>query len=369
MSVLRSIGWNALLAVACIPALIVSVVLVPWLPLLARPVDAYGRLGARLFASPIRHREASRWFDIRQILHLLLQLLISCLSFFIWSILGLTTGFLLVAPFVTDTLEINSWQSTNRALNVAICFGVASLALILLAALAWAMTWVSVRISQLILAPSARDVETSRALLADAFSGERRRIERELHDGPQQHLTALKLNLAAARLSEDPEPALLKAQENAAQALAALRATVRGIAPQVLYDNGLVAAVEELIAHAGIDTTLHTDTAPLPPLDETTALLAYHCISEALTNATRHGHATHADISILTTGSRLQVRVHDNGQGVDTPLPTADGERTGTGIVGLRERAAVLDGALTLRSATTGAVLELTVPLARKPLS
>ncbi|WP_151640910.1 sensor histidine kinase [Corynebacterium sp. 11A] len=363
MSVLRSAGWNILLALACIPALAVTLVLLPWLPLLARPVDAYGRCGARIFARPIRQRTVSRWFDWRQVLHLFLQLVVSILSLMLWTMLGSFIVFVAIAPFMVDTLEFNSWQSSNRAVNVALCFSFVAVALVLLLALSWAMTWLSVRASQLTLAPSVREVEASRALLADAFSGERRRIERELHDGPQQHLTALKLNLAAARLAADPEPAIRKAEENAAQALAALRATVRGIAPQVLYDNGVVAAVEELLAHAGIDTTLHTDTAAVPPLDETTALLAYHCISEGLTNATRHGHATHADIGIDATGSALHVTVRDNGDGLSADSPTAS---AGTGIMGLRERAAVLDGTVTLRTTDTGTLLHLTVPLLRK---
>lgn len=213
MSVLRAIGWNALLALAFIPALIATVVLLPWLPLLARPVDAYGRLSARIFASPIRHRTVSRWFDWRQVLHLFLQLLVSCLSMIIWAVLGSILAVMLIAPFAVDTLEFNSWQSTNRALNVTLCFSIAAVTLILLATLAWAMTWLSVQVSKVTLSPSVREVEDSRALLADAFSGERRRIERELHDGPQQHLTALRLNLAASRLTSDPEAALSKAEE------------------------------------------------------------------------------------------------------------------------------------------------------------
>lgn len=241
--------------------------------------------------------------------------------------------------------------------------------------------------ARVILAPSSEDVTRSRDILIDSFSGERHRIERELHDGPQQHLTALKLNLAAARIAKDPEglkAALDAADENAAQALAQLRGVVRGIAPQVLYDNGLVSAVEELIAHSGVTVALNRDLgsedAPdIGPLDETTALLAYHCVAEGLTNATRHGGADKVEVSITANElapamvsplRTLTVRVQDNGRGLAEPSEEERrgvGKRApGTGVAGLRERAVALGGTVELRRASGGeggAELRMDLPI------
>lgn len=87
------------------------------------------------------------------------------------------------------------------------------------------------------------------------------------------------------------------ARANAAAALSSLRAVVRGIAPQVLQDEGLVAALDELLAHCGLSARLSA-SGPDRALDHTRALLAYHCVSEALTNASRHGGATAVEVGL-----------------------------------------------------------------------
>ena len=225
----------------------------------------------------------------------------------------------------------------------------------------------STSLTRLALSPSAEELAASRATLIDAFSGERRRIERELHDGPQQYLTALKLNLAAAKLQAPPEalPALADAEHNASLALASLRATVRGIAPQVLFDAGLIPALDELLAHSGLEAELHVD-GPERSVDETTALLAYHAVAEALTNASKHGAATEAMVTV-TFGDMLRLDIVDNGTGPDLS-PTAKASTTdaatgttsgaGTGIAGLRERAAALGGTLKFAAAHDAAAGE-----------
>lgn len=212
----------------------------------------------------------------------------------------------------------------------------ASLGLVLLIGLAKLVTFASVATARLTLSPSAED---SRTVLIDSFSGERRRIERELHDGPQQYLTALRLNLAAVRRGD--AGVLDVADYNASQALAALRNIVRGIALQVLFDRGLIAALEELLAHSGLDTSLICrGTASL---DETPALLAYHCVAEGLTNAVKYGQATQVTVEV-DMRSVIRVSVCDNGVG-----PGEKGE--GTGIAGLDERAAALGGSVYLERA------------------
>ena len=223
----------------------------------------------------------------------------------------------------------------------------------------------STSLTRLALSPSAEELAASRATLIDAFSGERRRIERELHDGPQQYLTALKLNLAAAKLQAPPEaqPALADAEHNASLALASLRATVRGIAPQVLFDAGLIPALDELLAHSGLETELHVE-GPERSVDETTALLAYHAVAEALTNASKHGAATQAIVTVAF-GQTLRLGIVDNGTG-PCPGPGADlgptdkePAGTGTGLTGLRERAATLGGTVNFTASHDAAAGEL----------
>ena len=223
----------------------------------------------------------------------------------------------------------------------------------------------STSLTRLALSPSAEELAASRSTLIDAFSGERRRIERELHDGPQQYLTALKLNLAAAKLQAPPEaqPALADAEHNASLALASLRATVRGIAPQVLFDAGLIPALDELLAHSGLETELHVEGAERS-VDETTALLAYHAVAEALTNASKHGAATQAIVTVAF-GQTLRLGIVDNGTG-PCPGPGADLDPTdkelagtGTGLAGLRERAAALGGTVSFAAAHDAAAGEL----------
>ena len=156
--------------------------------------------------------------------------------------------------------------------------------------------------------------------------------------------------MAAAKLQAPPEaqPALADAEHNASLALASLRATVRGIAPQVLFDAGLIPALDELLAHSGLETELHVEGAERS-VDETTALLAYHAVAEALTNASKHGAATQAIVTVAF-GQTLRLGIVDNGTG-PCPGPGADlgptdkePAGTGTGLTGLRERAAALGG-------------------------
>lgn len=148
------------------------------------------------------------------------------------------------------------------------------------------------------------------------------------------------------------EMALEDAEHNASQALRALRATVRGIAPQVLFDRGLIAALEELIAHAGVDAALHVEGSS-QELDETMALLAYHCVAEALTNATKHGEAQHVNVRVAFS-NRLRVSITDDGVGF-IESPSMDLRHLdGTGIAGLRERAAALGGTVKFQNTKDG---------------
>lgn len=377
---LIALAWSFILGLLFIPGLIVSVVLLPWIPLIGRGADWLSRWAAECLGTPIPNRVTNRWFDIRNFVNLLVQLVIGIVTFTAWVGGGCTVGVLFGAPFLVDQLDFLNWTLTDPAQKIIVSWIFAILCLALTIAINLGAGLLSVWLARAILAPSSEEVSQSRDVLIDSFSGERRRIERELHDGPQQHLTALKLNIAAARMGKtenEVSEALSAADHNATQALAQLRTVVLGIAPPVLFENGLVAAVEELAAHSGMQVSVRQEgVSDFGPLDETTALLAYHCVAEGLTNATKHGHADRAEIAIaihtpkkaiMSHRGTLTVSVRDNGTGLEGRLgaDAADVVKhsDGTGIAGLRERAAALGGTVSLTSTDNGAELLLELPV------
>ena len=192
----------------------------------------------------------------------------------------------------------------------------------------------------------------SRAEVVAAADAERRRIERDLHDGAQQQLVSLAMNLGMARaaLGDDVPPAARKvieqAHEDSVAALAGLRELVRGLHPAVLNDRGLDAALSGIVARAPLPVRLRIDVAPrcAPSIEA----IAYFMVSEALSNIARHARATQAEITVERAGGRLRVVVTDDGCGGASP------GRDGTGLRGLAQRAAAVDGRLDVRSPAGG---------------
>lgn len=212
----------------------------------------------------------------------------------------------------------------------------------------------------------------SRRALAEASEAERRRIERDLHDGVQQELIVLgarlgminvELEEAAARGADlaDALRAADAAQLQAERAMATLRNTVRGIHPAVLTDHGLTAALEELAERNPAPVTLDLGHGTrLPPVVETTA---YYLASEALNNITKHVKPTTIQIRTTLDADTFTIAITDNGAG-------GAHERPGSGIKGLRERAEALDGQLHLDSPIGGpTVLRMQLPLTESYLS
>jgi signal transduction histidine kinase len=180
----------------------------------------------------------------------------------------------------------------------------------------------------------------------DVQAAELRRIERDLHDGAQARLVALSMKLGRAeeRLADEPEAAELvrEARTEAGAAIAELRDLARGIAPPVLADRGLPAAVEALGGRSAIPVTVDVDMdrRALPVLETA----AYFVVAEGLTNAAKHAGATGAHVTIVLDDERLVVEVHDDGRGGADP--------SGGGLTGLRHRVEALDGILAVRSET-----------------
>ncbi|MFG2634705.1 sensor histidine kinase [Streptomyces sp. NPDC048362] len=194
------------------------------------------------------------------------------------------------------------------------------------------------------------ELTRSRARLVDAFEAERRRIERDLHDGAQQQLVALTMTLGLAELElrgqDAPAAALIaRARGEARQALDQLRSLVRGIHPQVLTDHGLPAAVSELALRNPIPVTVDIDLPHrLPSAVETTA---YFTVTEALTNASKHSGADQVAVVGGLRDDRLVLLITDNGRGGADPA-------AGAGLQGLADRVAILRGRLVVTSPAGG---------------
>jgi signal transduction histidine kinase len=202
------------------------------------------------------------------------------------------------------------------------------------------------------------ELRASRARIVRAGDEERRRLERDLHDGAQQRLVALALNLKRARDSQDPDETrrlTAEAVDELGAATAELRELARGIHPAVLTDRGLPAAVDALAARAQVPV----EVQPIPEerLAPEVEATAYFVIAEALTNVTRYAHATHAEVEVARQNGSLIVEVRDDGVG------GADPSR-GSGLKGLADRVGAVDGRLTIRS-DNGTVVHAEIPCAR----
>jgi signal transduction histidine kinase len=209
------------------------------------------------------------------------------------------------------------------------------------------------------------ELSASRVRLVAAQDDERRRIERDLHDGIQQNVVALiaGLRLARNRLKrgELDESELTALQEQARETLADLREIAHGIHPPVLGDNGLVAAVESRAARYPIPLEVVADPAlrrtRLSPELEATA---YYVVSEALTNVAKHSRAAGARVTLARENGSLRLEIADDGAGFDATVGPSRG-----GLSNLRDRVAAAGGRLSVASSSTGTLVRVTVPIAR----
>ncbi|MEU4829117.1 sensor histidine kinase [Streptosporangium sp. NPDC023615] len=201
-----------------------------------------------------------------------------------------------------------------------------------------------------LLAARAAHLRASRARGVDAAEAERRRIERDLHDGAQQRLLSVAMDLgrAQAKLDSAPEEArelLAQAHRGTKAAIAELRDLARGIHPAILTDRGLNAALSSLASRAPVRVDLSVEISHRPP--PAVESIAYFVVAECLTNLARHSEATEAFIRVSRRGQRVVVEVHDDGVGAAVPRP-------GGGLAGLADRAATIDGTLTVDSPLGG---------------
>ncbi len=203
-----------------------------------------------------------------------------------------------------------------------------------------------------------RQVETlkeSRSAVLDVEASELHRIERDLHDGAQQRLVMLSIDLGLASERIDTDPAtskqlVLEAQEQARQALAELRDLVRGIAPSILIDRGLVPALSSIAGRGPVPTSVRSGLAPGERFPAAIERAAYFVVAEALANVAKHSGAKSCEVRCHRDGPRLIVEVWDDGVGGATVEP-------GGGLAGLAGRVAGVDGSMTVSSPAGGPTL------------
>ena len=201
------------------------------------------------------------------------------------------------------------------------------------------------------LAARVSELEISRERVVDAAETERRRIERDLHDGAQQRLVALAMELgrAKAKFADDVDGArelVDQAHAQAKEALTELRNLVRGVHPPVLTERGLDAALSGLAALCPIPVDVHVDV-PVRPKSSVEAV-AYFMVAEALTNVAKHSRASHAKVVVEGHGypGTLTVMVSDDGIG--------GADITSPGLSGLADRVSGVDGRLSVESPSGG---------------
>lgn len=207
------------------------------------------------------------------------------------------------------------------------------------------------------------ELAASRERILTTADAERRRIERNLHDGAQQRLVtvALRLTLLRRSIRDDPDEAETIAQAAAAELTASideLRELARGIHPAAL-EQGLVVALESLVVRSPVPATLDADPGPEPP--EAVALAAYFVAAEALTNVARYAQASSAEVTVRRSGSGIVVTIADDGVGGADPA-------AGTGLRGLADRVEAAGGRLRVGpQAGGGTVVEAGLPLVTAP--
>ncbi|QYC44758.1 Signal transduction histidine-protein kinase/phosphatase DegS [Nonomuraea coxensis DSM 45129] len=360
-----------LLAGSTIVAIVVPPVLRGGLPLFTRLQRSRFEvfLGARIppVHTPGNLRSAVTWRQIGyHLLSPVVGLVGAVLVALTWG--GAVVGLLAFLPARIERPPLQ-FEFDLRDGRVVVVFMAAGFALLLLApVLARGMAALDLFVARTLLGPSRSElgqrIETlteSRAGVIDAADAERRRIERDLHDGAQQRLVSLAMNLGLARatLTDLPEPAreaIERAHEEAKQALKELRDFVRGLHPAVLNDQGLDAALSGVAARAPFPVRLRVDIERR--VTPTIEAVAFFIVSEALTNIAKHAAAKRAEVSVRREHDRLHVLVHDDGCG---------GARmdAGTGLRGLAQRVDAVDGTLRLSSPLGGpTTIEVDLPCA-----
>jgi signal transduction histidine kinase len=357
------LGKNELLAMVVLSAALVLLLRVPlsaaqrhrcWSLLgieIERPPPAPGETLRQRMAAGLRSEETWRQLAYHLVLGPVLALG-GLLTVGAWAA-GL--GVLVVSSY---EFEFSTPRHNGFGKYLVLLFLGGVLLLLVAPLIARLVTYCDVRAATALLGPSrSRELERrveslseSRAGVVDAADAERRRIERDLHDGAQQRLVSLAMNLGMARenlrdLPDEARKVIEEAHDEAKEALTELRTLVRGLHPVVLEDRGLDAALSGIAARAPLPVRLSVDMGERA--SPTVEAVAYFVVSECLTNIARHASAARAEIEVTREGDSLQIRVRDDGVGGADPA-------LGTGLASLAQRARSVDGTLRLDSPPGG---------------
>ena len=251
-----------------------------------------------------------------------------------------------------------AWVALGVATGVALVLAAPTLTRVLAAEDATVARWLLGPGRRARLTARIGELETTRAGVVDAAETERRRLERDLHDGAQQRLVSLAMELgrARAKFASDPQAAeaiVGQAHEQAKEALTELRNLVRGVHPPVLSDRGLDAALSGLAALSPVPVTVRVDLAERPPAS--VEAIAYFVVAEALTNVAKHAKASRVLVTVTRSGNLLNVAISDDGIG--------GASVAGQGLSGLAARVAGIDGRLLVTSPDGGpTVIEAVLP-------
>ncbi len=279
------------------------------------------------------------------------------------TLLGTSACVMVAAPFLVsrdDPITVGAWQADNPVSALLIAFlGALLVVVVVYGWTAGACLQVGLLRRTLdahqgrALAEELTRIDASRTRLVESFDSERRRIERDLHDGAQQRLVTLAMGLGVTRLevvealgADHPAATgVANAHEQAKVLMDELREFVRGIHPKVLTDVGLAAALDQLTADMPIPVTITSalDRRPATPVENA----AFFAASEALTNVVRHSEATYASVSVAREDAELVVEVTDDGRGGATP-------RSDSGLSWMADRLAAVDGTLEVSSPAGG---------------
>ena len=307
--------------------------------------------------------DVSRWRDV---VYVGVAFPLTILEFSVTVLLWGISLSLLSMPlwYVTSSLAPGAGGLATMSLAVAIAGGVAGLVVAPIAAsVSQGLMSLHRAVVSGLLCDSERGqlerrvetLEGSRKAVLDVEASELRRIERDLHDGAQQRLVMLTmdLSLAAERIDADPVSAralVVDAMDQARQALAELRDLVRGIAPAILLDRGLIAALSAIAGRCPVPTVVESTLPIGERLPDATERAAYFVVAEALANVAKHASAGRCEIRCRREAERLVVEVWDDGAGGARVLP-------GGGLAGLAGRVEALDGSLTVQSPPGGPTL------------
>ncbi|HEX5090767.1 MAG TPA: sensor domain-containing protein [Nocardioides sp.] len=317
----------------------------------SRPASALTRRERR----QARRRLPMSWPEVGYAF--LLAVVLFPLDFLVLVFLVTVPVTLVLAPVLAETgdLVMLGWHVDPGSeawlaalVGVALCV-VAAYALTLAAVAQGALARLLLDPREAQLVAEVANLRRSRVDLVDAFETERRRIERDLHDGVQQRLVALTMTLGRAELDVPDGPGLVAVQDahrQAEEALADLRSTIRGIHPRVLVDHGLAAAVHELADRSPVPVSVDITLAERLPAPVEQA--AYFVVSEALTNVARHSRARRAGVHGWVRDSTFVLTVDDDGVGGATAAGA------GTGLAGLAVRLDALGGTLRVTSPPGG---------------